>query len=71
MWGRCCEAMEDTRNSLLFATASSVMAARGIFGVWVRHSAVRIIYRPQSIPLTCLGSPSLLAASGMTVQSSA
>ena len=33
--GRCCEAMEDARNSLMFATESGVMAARGICGVCV------------------------------------
>ena len=33
--GRCCEAMEDARNSLMFATESGVMAERGICGVCV------------------------------------
>ena len=62
--------MDGAKNSLLLATASGVIAARGICVVCVRHNAVRITYRPQSIPLICLVSPSLLAASGMTVQSS-
>ena len=40
--GRDWEAMEDARNSRLLAIAKGVMAGRGICGVWVRQSAIRI-----------------------------